>query len=149
MKLVTCEHAWHQIAACFATVTRTTLQDVFDFCERDGSEVCWPELLEPYCRVGFHTQDMIDYCLSLNYYVTVISRTYYTARKNQKNVAAHSEEHLERRFYNYMKYRVGVLYVEGRMLVWDGIQLLDPINNQATDFIDEEIELFFIVSKMN
>lgn len=148
MKLIECDVAWHVFPACFATVTRTSLYDIFDFCGHNGDGIAWPQLGDPDQRIGFHHQELFSYCLSVGYSVTPIGRGFYTTRDNVNTYVSFDADRLEKRFLQYMRNYFGVLTTDKGFRVWDGVKMLNPINNRSEEYIDQNIEMFFIVAKL-
>lgn len=137
------------MAACFATVLRIKLEDVFDYCNHDGSYIAWGDLPEPQCRIGFHTQEMISLALAHGYFVTPVARGWYTARANRELVAMANEEKAESRFHSYLRNYYGVMYFRNDLIaVWDGLKILDPVSGKSYEYTDQEVDVLFIVGKI-
>lgn len=148
MKLVTCEHPWHNLAAAYATVTNSTLEEVIDFCRHDGSEIIWPNLADPLNRLGFHTQEMIDFCLTKNYFVTAVTREFLSMRSNEQVCYKFKDDWLDGRFHKYMRNYYGVMAFDFGVTVWDGTMLMVPQTGQIAEYTRQTPEVFFIVGKI-
>lgn len=70
MKLQRSPNRWSCLPTAFAMVLGEPVDHVIKWLGHDGSQICWPELPEPNCRIGFHIQELIDYCMYNNYTVT-------------------------------------------------------------------------------
>lgn len=122
--------------------------DVFDYCGHRGDGIGWPELADPLRRVGFHTQEMYSYCLSKNYACTPILYDFLTAREESDYIVRHHGDYYDKRFHDAMKYNYGVINGDAGILVWDGIQIYDPLTDCKSDYIDQSLDMFFIISKL-
>lgn len=148
MRIVQCDVAWHVFPACVASVTKSTLQDIFDFCGHDGSGIAWPQLGDPASRVGFHHQEMLSYCLSIGYGMISVGRGFYTTRENVNTYVSFDSERLEKRFLEYMRHYYGVLNTSIGLRVWDGEKMYNVLMNKSEEYIDQDIDMFFIVAKL-
>lgn len=142
-----CEHAWHIMPACFSIVTKTSVDDIIKFCGHDGSELVWPEYGD-LGRLGFHTQEMIRYCLTIGYSVTALTQNFVSQRDNSKTYYNYSDDYRNRDFYDLLRHYYGVVSCNEGMCVWDGQRFYNPYSDKFIDFIDQEIYVFLVVCKL-
>jgi hypothetical protein len=72
MRLLRKPERWMCLPASFAIVLDLPLSDIFREIGHDGSQIMWPDLLEPTCRRAFHPQELIHVCLSHGHAATRI-----------------------------------------------------------------------------
>lgn len=53
---------WSCFPTAVAIVLGIEVDEIFKQLGHNGSEVCWPELDEPFCRRSFHQQEMVNVC---------------------------------------------------------------------------------------
>jgi len=151
MNLVKSPIHCQDIAACFATVTNSTLDEVFKFCGHDGRQIIWPKLDLKLRRRSFHIQEMVDFCLSKNYFITPISRRYLTLRMNETKIVAWEGKEADVRFYNYLNHYYGVLSGPDHFCVWDGKKIHDVHDGHVYDYPiekDDAYDMFMITAKV-
>ena len=51
---------WSCMAASAAMILNVTLQDIYEYVGHDGSAIVFPDLPDPICRKGFHSQEILD-----------------------------------------------------------------------------------------
>jgi hypothetical protein len=66
------EKQWQCVPTAFATALDMTLADLLNEIGHDGSEIINSNLPEPFCRKGFHIQELIDACLRYGFAVTPV-----------------------------------------------------------------------------
>lgn len=73
MRLLRQPNRWSCLPTAFAMLADVTLQDVLDECGHDGSEILFPNLIEPVCRRSFHIEELqyvaLTYGFCLVHYV--------------------------------------------------------------------------------
>ncbi len=72
MKIQKQPNMWSCLPTAFAMVLDIPVNQVIQEIGHDGSEITWPELIEPFKRRSFHLQEMSKVCLSKNLNITVI-----------------------------------------------------------------------------
>ena len=70
MKTMTKKHRWSCTTASLAMILEEPEENIFDEIGHDGSRMIDPQMPEPLGRVGFHPQEIIDYCLAAGYSAT-------------------------------------------------------------------------------
>jgi len=63
-------YRWSCLPTSFAMILDVSVYDVFKAIGHEGSEKWWPSLPEPYCRRGFHIQELIMVSHDLGFSVT-------------------------------------------------------------------------------
>lgn len=61
---------WSCLADSFAECMGMDKLWVYEAIGHDGSEIIWPDLPDPYCRRGFHPQELIDMAWNHGWAVT-------------------------------------------------------------------------------
>lgn len=116
------------ILASAAMILEVNQQVLIDEIGHDGSEILWPDLKEPFCRRGFHMQEIIDCAWRRGYVILEISAKpvcipYYGA---PLRVIPMPEE----RFLQYVRNNKGILAGQldgvGHACAWDGDLVYDP-----------------------
>ncbi len=59
---------WSCMPTSLAMVLRVPVSDVIAGIGHDGSEIVFPLKNEPECRRGFHTQELVRYCMVRDYW---------------------------------------------------------------------------------
>lgn len=146
MQLVKKDTRWGCLPAAFATVTDSTLEEIYDFCGHDGSEIVWPQLYDPLRRRSFHIQEMTSFCLSKNFSVTTIARRFCcTQDLAPDEILVFDNDITNARFHDYLQHYYGVLIGEGHAVAWDGHDILDPDGDIKHSY---QFDYFFIVAKL-
>lgn len=117
-------NGWSCLPCCFAMATDTTLKDITDFLGHDGSEVWFPEIQEPYCRRGFHTSEMFDYCLHIDYSAMMMP---VLVRLKRQGADYHHDLYEDNgvRFANLIKHPC-IILEPSHAVYWDGNKVYDP-----------------------
>jgi hypothetical protein len=63
MRIQTQPTRWSCAATAFAMALDVPVAELIESIGHDGSEIIWPDLPDPMCRRGFHSQELIDECL--------------------------------------------------------------------------------------
>lgn len=77
MNLLRQPNRWTCLPTAFAMALDLSVDEMLQHIGHDGSAILWPDLPEPRCRRGFHTQECIRVALLLGKSVTPIE---YEAR---------------------------------------------------------------------
>jgi len=56
-------NGWSCLPTSFAMCLDISVEDIFNWLEHDGSQIVFPERVEPFNRRAFHPQELIDYSL--------------------------------------------------------------------------------------
>jgi hypothetical protein len=72
MRVLTQPSRWSCLPTAFATAIGISAEEFINRIGHDGSEIVWPELPEPRCRRGFHTQECIRAAWTAGYSVTPV-----------------------------------------------------------------------------
>lgn len=63
IQLILKPNAWSCAVTSFAMALGVSVQELIESIGHDGSAIAWPDLDEPRCRRGFHSQELIDQVL--------------------------------------------------------------------------------------
>ena len=106
MLLQTQPNCWSCLPTAFAILLDVKVQDIFDLCGHDGSEIVFPGRSDPHGRRSFHIQEMINFCDFKQRSVTPIEC-------NPVSVNQYGEEYSipvdPGRIYRYLSFNIGVL----------------------------------------
>ena len=120
-------NSWSCLATSFAMVLDIPLKQLIEECGHDGSAIHWPSLGNPFCRRGFHIQELIR--IAYNHGVGMVpfeakptSRPPMDDRAISVNVAD---------IWEIMEGNIGVLIGEtccgnGHAMAWNGRRVFDP-----------------------
>lgn len=120
-------NVWSCLPTALAIVLGVPVQEIFDYLGHDGSQIFWPDLDDPWRRRSFHMQEMVDYCLSQNYALTMVSPYLGLASKDADDVKI-----IENKLMDHCtKYYNGILTgtVVGGLphaIAWRGGVAIDP-----------------------
>lgn len=70
MKIQRILNFWSCLPSAFAMILDIPVEVIIQMVGHDGSEIWWPGQAEPYCRRGFHPQELIHVCEQIGVYVT-------------------------------------------------------------------------------
>jgi hypothetical protein len=139
---------WSCLPTAFATGISMLVDELIKEVGHDGSEIV-NDMDEPYCRRGFHPQEIIPICLKKGYSVTEIEKFPEICQGNNliyvipiNNIKILMEDYkgvICGTWYN--KNEHAAYYNKG--IVYDGINSY-PLNNAKID-----IRLFYIIMKSN
>jgi hypothetical protein len=131
---------------------------VWNLIGHDGSEMWWPELKEPHCRRGFHTQELTDAALKVGIALLEIdANPYITPIGDTLCKPVFDMESCNLRLIALMDRYHGLLLgdrLNGRgthMLAWDHLEQLsyDPDGGiQSINELGLSIRSFFIAISM-
>jgi hypothetical protein len=106
---------WSCSVTAFAMALRMPVQDLIDEIGHDGSEIIFPELEDPTCRRGFHSQELIYAVWKLGFTVTPIELAPVIASDDGLNVHQVDFEFDHwKRFTGFIDTTIGVLEGRGR-----------------------------------
>lgn len=136
--------------SCLLTSFEMALGTVIDV-GHDGSEVIWKNLQEPYCRRGFHIQEMIDAAWRLGYCCVPVEPSPASQPIPSESPFIIPFDR-EARFESYITGRIAVM--EGivknnqnrHAIAWDGNTIFDPSGNKLT-FTNYQIETCWLICK--
>lgn len=63
---------WSCLPTAFAIALQRPVAELIKRIGHDGSEILWPDLPEPRCRRGFHTQELVSVAWNLGFSCTAI-----------------------------------------------------------------------------
>jgi len=134
MKLIKGNNNKDCMGAAFAMATNTSLEEVQEFCEHDGSK-------------GYHSQEMIDYALS---------KRYATITHFSKDCYSNSEEAWNINLRDYITGNIGVIGFKRKdgkthAVATDGRWVYDPKGGvHSLDYIFEygKILIFWQIEKL-
>ena len=63
---------WSCAITSLAMVLRVPVQELIDRLGHDGSQIVFPDLEEPMCRRGFHSQELMDLALQWGFIVSPV-----------------------------------------------------------------------------
>lgn len=147
MKRILQPNGWTCLPTSFAMVLNMTLGEVYLIVGHDGSDIIWPDILEPDCRRNFHIQEMINLAYARGYAVTP-----FEALPNSAPYTFQKPHVIEYDVEKYMHDNRGVLtglnHQEKRHAVaWDGRNIIDP-NGYNYSLEDFSLETFWMVSEI-
>jgi len=148
MRLQHQPNKWSCLPTAFAMATNRPVDRVISDIGHDGSEIIFPDLDEPYCRRGFHIQELVSVCMFHNTGVIQI----------ELDPVSEAQGHLfklpvcKRLDYYLVNYN-GVLVGTGmsgtpHAVAWDGLNILDP-NGLQYNIKEFNIELFFLITSIH
>lgn len=121
-------NAWSCLPTAFAIALEVPVQQVIADIGHDGSEIIFDGYPEPLCRRGFHTSELIDYCLVIHgLYVSLIPLAVRLwTSDNRMFFDIYSKEDSERRFECYLDYKRVVFLEPTHAVAYDGEKVYDP-----------------------
>jgi hypothetical protein len=129
MRLQRALSPWGCLLASFAMVMEWDQKKVIERIVHDGSEIMFPENIEPFNRRSFHVQEIIPLCLEDGWSVTPID-SLPVSRFNDREVDVPISEGYAHRYQRLLEGRIGV--ISGRnnagvphAVAWDGGQCYD------------------------
>lgn len=132
----------------FAIALDVPVQELINIIGHDGSEILFPEDPEPFCRRGFHPQEIIDVCLLKQFGVIAIHNQPVSELKSGMYTVPVSSERMPYYLENYSGVLTGIGYTGQPHAVAWGAKIYDP-NGLIYDLENFNIEQFFIIVKIN
>lgn len=121
MRLIS-TYRWSCLLDSFCMVLNIDPKIAIDFLGHDGSDRVWPNHIEPYCRRGFHIQEMIMLALQYNHTVTEIQTVSCCA----PTLIAEPLYSRVMDFDRVLENSIGVLYRPGHAAAWNREKVFDP-----------------------
>jgi len=125
------------------------VQDIFDLCGHDGSEVVFPGRPDPHGRRSFHIQEMIDFCDFKQRSVTPIECTPTSMNQYGEIYFIPVDPG---RIYRFLSFNIGVLtgVVNGNAhaVAWAGDGLAYDPNGTTYPVDNFNIKLFFAIKSI-
>lgn len=133
-----------------AAITEFSVPEIMAELGHDGSEIIWHDLPEPYCRRGFHIQELITFCLKFGYTLTPIEPIPACINKlTSKPFVLKDREAI---FEATLPGNIGILTGEtlkgiSHAVAWDGHKIYDS-NKQITSLDDFKIQCFWMLNRI-
>lgn len=113
---------WSCILDAFAMAMDIHPNYIINELGHDGSEILWPGNDDPYCRRGFHIQELIAIAIKNGYSVTEVQTKPLSAPSIVDNMAGHKIINV----LDVMRGNKGVILMQGHAVAWDGVKVYDP-----------------------
>ena len=148
MRKIVQPNSWSSLPCAFASIVKKDVGDVFDFLGHDGSEIIFPTLRDPFCRRGFHIQEMYSWCLWQNYCVST-----FTTHIGFQPTEGHSVVYPSTRIEEYVHHYFGVFtgqLPDGSLhsIAWDGQRAMDPSDGMIKILDDFAVTQFHVTAKL-
>lgn len=141
----------------FAMLLDIPVQKLIEEIGHDGLEIKYPDLPKPRCYKGHHPQEIIDYCLEKDWFVTeIIANPHSGDESDETGYSIFTEETKQHRITRYLEDYSGVLTGltnsnKRHAVVWDKetCMIYDPngtiyVPNKEKNF---KIESFWIIGE--
>jgi len=132
MKLQLKPQRWMCLPTAFAMTLDTSIADLLLAVGHDGGEIIFPGLDEPFCRRGFHIQELIDVAVARGFAVTPIELC-PVLQPTEDSMLRHTVAYREgnwRRFANTIARSRGVIdgmgFRCGHSVAYDHGRIFDP-----------------------
>lgn len=121
-------NAWSCLPTAFAMCLDVPTQKVIEAIGHDGSEVIFEDYPDPMCRRGFHTSELMDYCLRVHgLYVSLIPLSVRLWTKDNKAYHdLYKDENIDERLAFYLSNKRAVVLEPTHAIAYDGHELYDP-----------------------
>jgi len=118
--------------------------EIIGFCGHDGSEIVFPDDVDPHRRRAFHAQEMLTFALHSGKFVTPIEKRPSSMNKYGSLFALPEQELYIRDFMSmYTGVIVGHVRGNPHAVAWDGNLIYDP-NGTSYEMSDKiNTEIFF------
>ena len=141
MNLIVQPNRWSCLPTAFAMAIGITVEEMVNAIGHDGSKIIWPDLPEPRCRRGFHTQECIRVALLLGKSVTPVE---YESRLAPGDVTPLTITN-HRWFSAYLTTSCGVVTgvvgqngtAKGHALAYSYTLVADPTTGTITDWLPD------------
>lgn len=148
MELQRQPNGWSCLPTAFAMALDIPVEKLLRELGHDGSLVVFPEFRDPYCRRGFHPQELVELCYRRHKHViefqacpTLVPPTIAGVRCRPE-MAIYTQEETQSRM-DFLLKRKGVLTGDTRLgkpnhaVAWNGEIIYDPNGSTypLTDFI--------------
>lgn len=147
MQLIRNPNAWSCLLASMAMVLDRSTEKLIEAIGHDGSEIMFPDLLEPAKRRGFHIQEFISLILESGYAVTAIEVLPYSTPDGEHEFPINFPN-FENRFWN-LTYCVPGIFTGMRpqrrhAVAWDGYKIYDPLGSvyERKEIKNFDIDIF-------
>jgi hypothetical protein len=136
---------WSCLPTAFAMTSGVSMKEILEVIGHDGSEICWPDLEEPFCRRGFCVQEIVVAGLILGFSVMNIVPTLKRSNYHQiKRAAKESCKHFQMIFEQYD----GIIIKQGHALAKVNGIIIDPFDKtKIKDFDQKDLICFLVVLK--
>ena len=115
MRIQTQPNHWSCEVTAFAMALHTPVAELIEGIGHDGSEIIWPDLPDPMCRRGFHSQELVDECLKRGHSCTPIEWHPTIAAATGSNIyPIFISAWAATRAHDYLEQSNSVLECEGR-----------------------------------
>lgn len=128
MDLQISPNAWSCLPTAFAMCLNVPVKEVIRDIGHDGSEIIFEDYPEPMCRRGFHTSELMDYCLrehDLTVSLTPLSVRLWT-KDNKCHYDLYGNEDIDERLAFYLISKRAVILEPTHAVAYDGHELYDP-----------------------
>lgn len=121
-------NAWSCLPTAFAIALNIPVKKLIETLGHDGSEIIFEDYPEPQGRRGFHTSELIDYCLRHhNLKVSLIPIAVRLWSSDQKFFYdLYTPEQISERLALYLKAPRAVVLEPNHAVAWDGEKVFDP-----------------------
>lgn len=144
---------WSCLPTAFAMCFGIEVERLMSYVGHDGSEIIWPELLEPYCRRGYHIQEMVEVGLMRDYTVLAIETAPVLVIETEPHLKPVTVELLKPIKYYLKKFDGVILGVwpngNRHSVAYSKGMCYDPNNSVYALSDDVRINLFCPVLKSN
>lgn len=128
MELQISPNAWSCLPTAFAMCLGISVKEVIEGIGHNGSEIIFDGYPEPMCRRGFHTSELIDYCLtehSLFVSLIPLSVRLWT-KDNKAYFDLYDNEVIDQRLEHYLTSPRAVILEPTHAVAYDGYEIYDP-----------------------
>lgn len=145
-------NGWSCVPTAFAMCLEHKVEHLLTWLDHDGSEIIWPYLPEPYCRRGFHIQEMILIAHVLGFTCTPFEALPLSCPVGAKKpYEVQMGETPNDRMIKLLTDNWGVLTGIGKSgkphaVAWDGFKIHDP-NYSIYDITSFTLETFWQIRK--
>lgn len=152
MNLQLSPNTWSCLATSFAMALDVPVKELIKEIGHDGSEIVFPNLVDPFNRRSFHPQEFIEPCLKRGVVFLVVEAVPTISAPN--SFARHKIEfqegyipRLERYLRNYPGVLVGEIKGNPHSVSWDRKLCFDPngFRYQVKEFVIREFLAFEIL----
>lgn len=123
-------NSWSCLPAAFANLTGIDIDDIIVKIGHDGSEIIYPNQIDPYGRKGFHDFEVIQAMTKFNHYFCPFLPIYETAKGIQNpddTIEIDNTEFVRevmREFDGVLCGNIGINY--GHAVSWIDDKIVDP-----------------------
>jgi hypothetical protein len=117
---------WSCLPEAFAMAMDMSAEELIQAIGDDGSEIIWPDLPDPYCRRGFHPQQIIPIALTRGFAIVEFQSDVRAYNGRAMQEIKFPSPDIQTLLSQYKGVIVGDFRGKSHAVYWDGSQIHDP-----------------------